>query len=163
MMNAGTYTARAARWAWDTDKSGTPCLSLIFRTADGAEVDGKLYFDTDRADTHGRTAADRSLEALRAMGLRGGVEAIGDDTGGLDQGDVSLVVEMNAKGYPYAKYVNAPRGSRELRTFAPPSVDAKRAFFAQMNARLGVAPAPTRPAAPARGFAPPAQDDDVPF
>lgn len=180
-INAGTHTARAKRWAWDTTKDGAMCLALVFEItegeAQGAQIDGRLYFDTERADTHGRTAADRSVEALRAMGLQGGLDTIDDGTGGLDAGTVSLVVETKENGYPAVKYVNAPRGGRDLRTFAPPAADTKRAFFAQMNARLKAAdagaraagtrptqPAPQRPAGPPRGFAQPAADaDDVPF
>ena len=178
-INPGTYTARATRWAWDTTQTEAVCLALMFRFTDEphAEIDGRLYFDTDRPDDNGRTAADRSIEVLRAMGLKGGLETITDEGGGgLDTGDVSLVIEEK-NGYPRVKYVNAPRRNRDLRTFAPPPADAKRAFFAQMNARLKVAdagaraagarptqPAPQRPAGPPRGFAQPAADDsEIPF
>ncbi len=189
-ITPGSYTARAIRWAWDTTQSGAMCLALMFEIADGdhtgAQIDGRLYFDTDRPDTRGRTAADRSLEALRSMGLKGDLDTITDEGGGgLDTGGVTLVVENNAKGYPAVKYINALGGSgREFKTFAPPPQDAKRAFFAQMKARMrsvetgaraaGTStqqrPAPVtqaRPAARPTGFAaPPTQDvdeDTVPF
>lgn len=159
------------------------CLALVFQIAEGEaageQIDARLYFDTEKPDARGRTAADRSIEALRAMGLTGGLDTIDEGTGGLDAGLVSLVVEMKDNGYPAVKFINAPRGGRDLRTFAPPPADAKRAFFAQMNARLKTAeagaraagthpaqptqPAPQRPAGPPRGFAPAADTDDVPF
>ena len=153
-MEAGTYTGRATRWAWDTTRDGSMCLRVAIQVA-GEIVRGTLYFDTDREDTKGRTAADRSMEVLRAMGLRGGLDTITDEGGGgLDQGEVSVVVEIDRGGYCVAKYINAPQ---VVRAFSAPSPDAKRAFFAQMNPRLEQ-PAPTR------GFAPtPAQDDDIPF
>lgn len=183
-IDAGNYTAKATRWAWDTAKDGGMCLALVFEITEGdaagAQIDGRLYFDTDRADANNRTAADRSMEALRAMGLRGGMESITDEGGGgLDAGTVHLVVEINAKGYPTVKYINAPRGGRELRTFSPPGAQAKQTFFAQMNARLRAAEqgarasgtAPTRPApqrAPAprqapRGFDAGEGEDSIPF
>lgn len=184
-ITPGTYTARATRWHWDTSRNGDMCLALMLRIDggphDGQSVRGTLYFDTERADTKGRTAADRSLEALRSLGLRGGVDTIDEGTGGLDAGQVSVVVEINDRGYPVAKYINA---LSTFSAFAPPPADAKRAFFAQMNARLktaeagaraaGTRPAqptqptaPQRPAGPPRGFAqssaPAADTDDVPF
>ena len=74
-VDAGTYTARFARWHWDTSKKGDMCLAAMLRITggpfDGQQVRGTLYFDTDKADKSGRTAADRSLETLRAMGLTG--------------------------------------------------------------------------------------------
>ena len=68
-INRGTYTARATRWAWDTTQTEAVCLALMFRFTDEphAEIDGRLYFDTDRPDDNGRTTADRSIEVLRAM------------------------------------------------------------------------------------------------
>ena len=184
-ITPGTHTARAIRWAWDTTQSGAMCLAIMFELTDGehagAQIDGRLYFDTDRPDTRGRTAADRSLEALRALGLKGDLDTIDEGVGGLDGGSASLVIENNAKGFPAVKYINVPHGAgRELRTFQPPAQDAKRAFFAQMKARTRAAEqgarasgtAPRSPAAPQRNAPPPrptgfatqeSADDDVPF
>ncbi len=179
-ITLGTYTARATRWHWDTPKSGTGmCLALMLCVEGGPhtgkELRGTLYFDTEKADAQGRTAADRSIEALRSMGLKGALETITDEGGGgLGEGLVSIKVEFNEKGYPFAKYINP---ATTFTAFAPPPADTKRAFFAQMNARLKVAdagaraagarptqPAPQRPAGPPRGFAQPAADDtDIPF
>lgn len=177
----GTYIARATRWHWDTSKNGDMCLAVMLRIEDGPhaarEVRGTLYFDTEKTDSKGRTAADRSIEALRAMGLQGGLDTIDSGAGGLDAGQVSVVVEINDKGYAFAKYINA---LSIFSAFAPPAADAKRAFFAQMNARLKNAdaaarasgtqaprpaprPAPTGFAQPPRGFAAEAADDDIPF
>ncbi len=188
-ITPGTYTAKAMRWAWDTTQSGAMCLALLFELADGehggTQIEGRLYFDTDRADAKGRTTADRSMEALRSMGLKGDLDTIDEGTGGLDAGAVTLVIENNAKCYPAVKYINAPGGSgRDLKTFAPPAQDAKRAFFAAMKARTGAQtaasrasgtgpapkPAPKAPANtanPPRGFAPPpaqdVDDSEIPF
>jgi hypothetical protein len=133
------------------------CLALILRLTGGEEVRGRLYFDTDKADKNGRTTADRSLEALRAMGLVGDLDAIDEDTGGLDQGDCEVVIEINENGYAQARFINAPRGGQTLKAFAPPPVDQKKAFFAQMKARAlaaGAASRATGSAAPAARPAP---------
>ncbi|MBF9687084.1 hypothetical protein IAI39_11375, partial [Streptococcus pseudopneumoniae] len=62
-IEPGTYSARATAWAWDTTQNGKPFLTINF-DVEGATVRGRLYFDTDRTDTNGRTGADRSMEAL---------------------------------------------------------------------------------------------------
>lgn len=177
-ITAGTHTARARAWSWDKTKDEAVCLAIMFELTEGdlagLQIDGRLYFDTDRPDTKGRTAADRSIEALRGMGLKGGLDTIDENEGGLDSGLVSLVVEINAEGWPRVKFINPARGARELRTFAPPNASEKRAFFAQMNARLkgaeaGARASGARPASaparsgPPRGFAQQQGDDDVPF
>lgn len=191
-LKPGTYPARTRLFAWDTDRNGEVCLNLLLTLVDceaeGIEVEGKLYFDTSRVDAKGRTAADRSLEVLHAMGLPGGtLESIDlrpEDGGGINNGLVSVVVEITDKGYPVAKYINAPGGGRgEVKVWAPPAPDAKAAFFAKMRALSGAsgasaprpqapAPAPARangnpPAqrpAPVTGFgAPIAGEDDIPF
>jgi hypothetical protein len=135
-VDAGTYTARFARWHWDTSKKGDMCLAAMLRIVggpfDGQQVRGTLYFDTDKADKNGRTAADRSMEALRSAGLAGELDAIDENTGGLDAGEVSISVEINDKGYAFAKYINA---ASTFSAFAPPPPDAKAQFFAQMKAR----------------------------
>lgn len=190
-LRPGTYPARTRLFAWDTDRNGEVCLNLLLTLVDceaeGIEVEGKLYFDTSRVDAKGRTAADRSLEVLHAMGLPGGtLESIDAPDGGINNGLVSVVVEITDKGYPVAKYINVPNGGRgEVKVFEAPSTDAKAAFFAKMRALSGSsaqAPAPNhapaprpaarpangRPAAPARpapttGFAPVEGEDDIPF
>ena len=123
------------RWLWDTAPKGGVCLALILRLAStrGEEIRGRLYFDTDQADKNGRTTADRSMEALRAMGLTGDLDTIDEDVGGLDQGDVEVVIKIKENGYPEAKFINAPRGGTTLKAFAPPPVDEKKAFFATLN------------------------------
>lgn len=191
-LKPGTYPARTRLFAWDTDRNGEVCLNLLLTLVDceaeGIEVEGKLYFDTSRVDAKGRTAADRSLEVLHAMGLPGGtLESIDlrpEDGGGINNGLVSVVVEITDKGYPVAKYINAPGGGRgEVKVWAPPAPDAKAAFFAKMRALSGAsgasAPRPQAPAAaparangnapaqrpaPVTGFgAPIAGEDDIPF
>lgn len=135
-VDAGTYTARFARWHWDTSKKGDMCLAAMLRITggpfDGQQVRGTLYFDTDKADKNGRTAADRSMEALRSAGLAGELDAIDENTGGLDAGEVSISVEINDRGFAFAKYINA---ASTFSAFAPPPPDAKAQFFAQMKAR----------------------------
>lgn len=167
LVDGDKHTARAVRWLWDTAPKGGVCLALILRLSGGEEIRGRLYFDTDQPDKNGRTAADRSMEALRAMGLAGDLDTIDEDVGGLDQGDVEVVIKIKDNGYPEAKYINAPRSAASLKAFAPPAVDAKRAFFAQMKQRAAAAgmgakatgtapaaPAQARPAAPAQRPAP---------
>ena len=153
LLENSRHLARAVRWLWDTAQSGGMCLALILRLTTGEEVRGKLYFDTDKADKNGRTTADRSLEALRAMGLEGDIDTIDEDTGGLDRGDCEVVIGINANGYAHAKFINAPRGGQTLKAFAPPPVDAKKAFFAQMKARA----AATQASAKATGATPSAR------
>ena len=131
----GTYRARAVEWSWDTAKSGEPCIALMFELLDhnGYRIDGRLYLDTDKQDSKGRTSLDRSMEALRAMGLQGPIVA---DLQGLDAGEVSLVTEHNQKGYPAVRWINAPRKARELRTFEVPQTGALNGFLAKLNARM---------------------------
>jgi len=190
LLDGSKHPARAVRWLWDTAPKGGVCLALILRLASGEEIRGRLYFDTDQADKNGRTTADRSMEALRAMGLTGDLDTIDEDVGGLDQGDVEVVIRIKENGYPEARFINAPRGTATLKAFAPPPVDEKKAFFAKMKARAqavgaaskasGTAPAQTtrapapqqRPAVqPTRGPQTQAYDpmedaggnDDIPF
>ena len=131
-LKPGTYPARTRLFAWDTDRNGEVCLNLLLTLVDceaeGIEVEGKLFFDTERVDAKGRTAADRSMEVLRAMGLPGGtLESIDAEDGGINNGLVSVVVEITDKGYPVAKYINAPGGGRgEVKVWAPPAPDASR-------------------------------------
>lgn len=153
LRDGDKHTARAVRWLWDTAPKGGVCLALILRLSGGEEIRGRLYFDTDQPDKNGRTTADRSMEALRAMGLAGELDTIDEDVGGLDQGDVEVVIKIKENGYPEAKYINAPRGAATLKAFAPPPVDAKKAFFAQMKARAAAAGA----SAKATGAAPAAR------
>ena len=187
-LKPGTYPARTRLFAWDTDRNGEVCLNLLLTLVDceaeGIEVEGKLYFDTSRVDAKGRTAADRSMEVLHAMGLPGGtLESIDlrpEDGGGINDGLVSVVVEITDKGYPVARYINVPNGGRgEVKVWAPPAPDVKAAFFAKMRALSGgsaQAPAAARPArangnapaqrpAPVTGFGAPVsgQEDDIPF
>lgn len=181
----GYYTARATRWHWDTPKSGDGmCLAVMLRIEEGphagTDLRGTMYFDTERADPKtGKTAADRSIDALRCMGLVGGLESIDDNGGGgLSAGLASVKVEIGENGRPLAKYINP---HTPFTAYAPPGAQAKQAFFAQMNARLRAAeqgaraagtaptraPAPQRapaPRQPPRGFdAGQGDDTDVPF
>lgn len=131
----GTYTARAVSWAWDTDRNGDPCIKVMFALSEGRpgwHIDGILYLDESKPDKKGRTALDRSMEALRAMGLEGELTA---EIQGIDRGDVSLVTEINPKGYAFVKWINAPQAPRELRTFAPPDVGSLNGFLAKLNAK----------------------------
>lgn len=140
-LHAGTYGARCTAWSWDTTKNGDPCLALLFELTAGKPgyaLDGRLYFDTDKEDSKGRTAADRSLEALHAMGFEGdlgSLDMLDADPDCIKAGTVDLVVEINEKGYPRVKFVNAPRSARELRVFAEPDAQTKGGFFAKMRAR----------------------------
>lgn len=131
----GTYLARAVSWAWDTDRDGNPCIAIMFALSEGRpgwQIDGKLYLDDARQDAKGRTALDRSMEALRAMGLQGDLAA---ELTGLDTGDVSLVTDINDKGYARVKWINAPRSARELRVFAAPAAQELSGFLARINAK----------------------------
>lgn len=185
-LKPGTYPARTRLFAWDTDRNGEVCMPMVLELCDcdyaGIQVEGRLYFDTERVDKSGKTAADRSMETLRAIGLPGGtLESI--DEQGIGNGLVSVVVDINAAGYPVAKFINPPGGGRNgVKVFEPPAPDAKAAFFAKMRALSGgtapaprpQAPAPTparangnapaqRPA-PTTGFgAPVSGEDDIPF
>lgn len=145
-LPAGTYRARAVQWGWDEDKNGDPCVALLFELSEGKpgyRLDGRLYLDESKPDAKGRTALSRSMEALRAMGLDGQIP--GDlSTVDLSAGEVSLVVEINAKGYPFAHFINAPRAPRELRTFATPAPQKVNAFLAKINARLKATEAASR-------------------
>ena len=129
----------------------------MFALSDGRpgwQIDGTLYLDESKADAKGRTALDRSMEALRAMGLNGELTA---ELDGLDAGEVSLVTDINERGYSRVKWINAPRAPRELRTFAPPAAPELNGFLAKLNARSkalaaraqasGSRPATTQPAA----------------
>ena len=164
------HPARVVACLWDKAQRGGLCLALKFRITGGPRegecLTGRLYFDTDRADDRGRTAADRSMEALDAMGCNGDLETIVDGTGAgvLDQGDVELVVGINAKGYPGAKFIN-PLSGGGVRAFDAPSEGDKRSFFAQMKARAvangarakASGTAPARQAAPVARQAPASQ------
>lgn len=140
-LQAGTYSAKCTTWSWDTTKSGDPCLAMLFTLTNGKPgyaLDGRLYFDTDKEDSKGRTAADRSLEALRALGFEGDLSSLDYLDAAPDclkAGTVDLVVEINEKGYPQVKFINAPRTGRDLRVFAEPDAGTKGGFFAKMKAR----------------------------
>ena len=139
----GDYSAKCSRWAWDTAKSGDPCLACQFTLTSGRPgwtLEGRLYFDMDetRADKFGRTAADRSLEALHAMGFEGdlgSLDGLDADPDCITRGEVTLVVDINEKGYNVVKFINAPRSTRELKVFAEPDQGTKQGFFAKMAAR----------------------------
>lgn len=137
----GDYTAKCSRWAWDTTQNGDPCLACQFTLSSGKPgwtLEGRLYFDTEREDKLGRTAADRSLEALHAMGFEGdlsSLDGLDADPDCLTRGEVTLVVDVNEKGYNVVKFINAPRSTRELKVFAEPDVNTKQGFFAKMAAR----------------------------
>lgn len=166
------HPARVTGCLWDKAQSGGLCLALKFRITsgprEGEELRGRLYFDTERADGKGRTAFDRSMEALDAMGCSGDLESIvdGDGAGVLDQGEVEIVVGLDKNGYPAAKFINRPNsGGVQLKAFDAPTEQDKRSFFAQMKARAtaagrsakasGTAPAqPTRAPVPVQRPAP---------
>jgi hypothetical protein len=164
------HPARVTGCLWDKAQSGGLCLALKFRITggprEGEELRGRLYFDTERSDSKGRTAFDRSMEALDAMGCSGDLESIvdGDGAGVLDRGDVEVVVGLDKNGYPGAKFINRPNsGGVQLKAFDAPTEQDKRSFFAQMKARAqaagrsakaaGTAPMQPRPA-PAQRPAP---------
>jgi hypothetical protein len=155
-----THTARAVRWAWDTAKSGGLCLAFVLRVTepdgpqDGKTLPGRLYFDTNQPDKSGRTAADRSMETLRAMGLQDEIDAVDEDAGGLDRGDVQVVVKLNDKGYPEAKYINPPHTGHNLRLFEAPDASAKRDFFAKIKGEVPGAAAKATGTTPAARPAP---------
>lgn len=140
-LQAGTYSARCTAFAWDTTKNGDPCLACQFSLTSGKPgfvLEGRLYFDTEKEDTKGRTAADRSLEALNAMGFEGDLSALDGldaDPECITKGSVDLVVEINERGYPVVKFINAPRSARDLRVFNAPDQGTKQGFFAKMAAR----------------------------
>lgn len=137
----GDYSAKCTRWSWDTTRDGDPCLACQFTLTSrkpGWTLEGRLYFDTEREDKLGRTAADRSLEALHAMGFEGdltSLDGLDAEPGAITRGEVTLVVDINEKGYNVIKFINAPRGARELRVFAEPDNQTKGGFFAKMKAR----------------------------
>jgi hypothetical protein len=137
----GTYSARATSWAWDASREGTPCLAVRF-ALEGSDValDGRLFFDSDRPDKAGKTPLDRSLVALRAMGLEG---PLAETMTGLDRGTVELVTDINDRGYPRIKWINPPSrsGDGPVRVFAAPPAPTLRAFLARVNA---AAPAPRK-------------------
>ena len=144
-LTPGTYSARATSWAWETTREGTPCLAVRFALADSTQsIDARLFFDSDRADKAGKTPLDRSMAALRAMGLAG---PLAENMTGLDRGTVEIVTDVSERGYPRVKWVNPPgRGSDgPVRVFAAPQPQQLRAFLARVNA---AAPAPAAPAVP---------------
>lgn len=162
-IEPGTYSARAQAWAWDTSRDGKPYLSINL-DVDGATVRGRLYFDVDRTDANGRTTAERSVEVLRAMGLRTNLRALVTGAERIDTGRVSVEVVHNEKGYPEAKYINAPFAPK---VFQAPTREQMLELIAAVDGAAGTRPtqpAPQRPAGPPRGFAQPAADDtDIPF
>lgn len=176
IQDGTTHPARLVAWEWDTTSDGDMYLAVIARIADGPfagmDLRGRLYFQTDRADKNGRTAADRSMETLRAAGLQGTLETVDATTGALDAGVLSVVVERkvgnDGNTYVNAKYLNPPRGA-SIKTFAPPTPDAKRAFFAQMKQReaaagRAVAQPPTQPRPVTKApSSTPTREDDIPF
>ena len=138
----GTYSARATSWAWDASREGTPCLAVRF-VLEGSEhaIDARLFFDADRPDKAGKTPLDRSMAALRAMGLVG---PLAETMDGLDKGTVEIVADVNEKGYPRVKWVNPPgRSGGPVRVFAAPAAPTLKAFLARVNA---ASPSPSRKA-----------------
>ena len=138
-LQPGTYTARATSWAWETTRDGTPCLAVRFVIADSEHaIDARLFFDVERADKTGKTPRDRSMAALRAMGLEG---PLAESMAGLDRGTVELVTDISERGYSRVKWINPPSrgGSAPVRVFAAPQPQQLRAFLATVN---GSTPAP---------------------
>lgn len=163
-IEPGTHSARAQAWAWDTTKDGKPYLTINF-DVDGATVRGRLYFDTDRTDANGRTSAERSMEVLRAMGLRTNLRALVTGAERIDTGRVSIEVVHNDKGYPEAKYINAPLAPK---VFQAPTREQMLELIAAVDGTTSAtrAPAPQRapaPRQPPRGFDADAGGDDIPF
>jgi len=134
----GKHKGRAIEWKWETDSYGTPCIAVMFSidggSFDGYRVDGKLYLDNEKADKHGRTARERSMRALRAMGLVGELTY---ELDGIDANVVDLVIDTNAKGYAFVKWVNDPNAGngRTLKVFNEPPRQQIASFLAQLNAR----------------------------
>lgn len=129
----GTYSARASSWAWETTKDGVPCLAVRFVLLDSEHaIDARMFFDADRPDARGKTARDRSLAALRAMGLEGPLAEVLE---GLDRGTVELVTDTSERGYPRVRWINPPSrgGSSPVRVFAAPQPQQLRAFLASVN------------------------------
>lgn len=161
-IEPGTYSARAQAWAWDTTKDGKPYLTVNL-DVDGTTVRGRLYFDTDRTDANGRTSAERSMEVLRAMGLRSNLRALVTGAERIDTGRVSVEVVHNDKGYPEAKYINAPLAPK---VFQAPTRDQMLELIAAVDGTTPRAPAPTRapaPRQPPRGFDAGEGEDSIPF
>lgn len=133
----GTRRARAIELAWDTDKDGLPCIAAMLELIEGRpgyRLSGRLYMDESKPDAKGRTSLSRSVEALRAMGMVG---EIPDDLSTIPlDGEVEAVVEINANGYPFAHYINAPFKGRDLKTFAPPDPGSLKSFLSRVNAGL---------------------------
>ena len=161
-IEPGTYSARATAWAWDTTQNGKPFLTINF-DVEGATVRGRLYFDTDRTDADGRTSAERSMELLRAMGLRTTLRALVTGAERIDVGAMSLEVvntERGGKRYPEAKYINLP-----VKVFQAPTRDAMLQLIAAVDGE-GTRPAPQRAPAPRqapRGFDAGEGEDSIPF
>jgi hypothetical protein len=157
----GTHFGRAQAWAWDTTKDGKPYLTISF-SADGVAVRGRMYFDTDRTDADGRTSAERSMELLRAMGLRTTLRALVTGAERIDVGAMSLEVvnaERNGKRYPEAKYINLP-----CKVFTAPTREQMLDLIAAVDG--AAKPAPQRapaPRQPPRGFDAGEGEDSVPF
>ena len=161
-LEPGTYTARGASWGWDTSKDGRACLAINF-DVDGVLVRGVLYFDTDRTDTNGRTGAQRSMEVLRAMGLRTTLRALVTGAERIDIGRVQVKTENNDKGYPVAKYID-PLQPPKL--FTPATREQMLDLIAAVDGEGTQRPAPQRapaPRQPPRGFDAGEGEDSIPF
>lgn len=158
----GTHFGRAQAWAWDTTKDGKPYLTISFNV-DGVAVRGRLYFDTDRTDADGRTSAERSMELLRAMGLRTNLRALVTGAERIDVGAMSLEVvnaERGGKRYAEAKYINLP-----VKVFQAPTRDAMLQLIAAVDGEPA-RPTPQRAPAPRqapRGFDAGEGEDSIPF
>jgi len=101
------------------------------------------------------------MEALRAMGLRTNLRALVTGAERIDVGLASLEVVQNDRGYPEAKYINAPLAPK---VFQAPTREQMLELIAAVDG--AAKPAPQRapaPRQPPRGFDAGEGEDSIPF
>jgi hypothetical protein len=174
ILEAGRYRARAREWSIWAASTGTMQIGVLFDLLDmpGQRITWYGFF-TDKA-------LPDTVKALRTMGWQGSDPSeLGDNGGGLDANEVSLVVEheqdQQKKTRARVRWVN-PSGGLGLKP--PLAGNDLKAFGAQLRGKiLALDPsrasqhAAARPQAPARPPAPPQRrpepppvdDGDVPF
>lgn len=136
------HPAKIRGAALDTDSYGDPCIACLLAVQFNGEwfrVEGRLFLSVEKPYDKGRTAYDRSVQALKAAGYNG-------DPLDIPNAPLPGEVEVEIEHRHYqtenggtgialkAKYINAPR--REVKVFSPPSDKAVEAFRRKVAAHL---------------------------
>ena len=179
---AGSYLARATpvdgayvQWGPATPKS--PFTAAVAFEILGGECDGailtKFFYFGDVLDKGGKTAMDRSLEALRIIGFNGNdIDSFADQH---PTNQVEITVEhqeYQGKTQVRIGFVNRPGGSGGLKLKEKLAPVQLKSISTRLKGRLAkvpevvtapIDPETITPSKPGADAGVPASDDEIPF